>query len=99
MGTQYELDITRNRHRGADTSVAAFESTPPKRRAKQREEVLKIIKELRGATCEEVSRALDVCYTAASARMSELKRDGLIQDSGKRRPTSHGKAARVMEII
>lgn len=94
-----EEDITRNRHGGADTSEYAFTSTPAERRREQRRKIVALIKARRGGfTSEEVSMILDIPYTAASARMSELKRDGEIKDGGERRLTTHGKPARVMVL-
>ena len=89
-------DICRNRHGGASTSVGAFISTPGSVRAKQRGLVLDYVVERSpspGATTEEVSVGLGIAYTAASARMSELKMQGILIDSGRRRKTSHGKPA------
>ena len=93
---QLELDVTRRKHKGSETSVKAFQGTAPQLRALQRDTVLSYIKVKGGLTCEEVSYGLSIRYTAASARMSELQRDGLIEDSGERRPTSTGRSARVM---
>lgn len=90
-------DVCTSRHRGAPTSVEAFQTTPQKFRDRQREKVLAFIKGRgsQGATCEEASIALGIAYTAASARFTELKRLCLLTDSGQRRPTTHGKTAGV----
>ena len=95
--SQLNLDITARKHKGSETSVAAFQGTAPRHRAWQRDAVLSYIRKVKGGlTCEEVSYGLDIRYTAASARISELQRYGLIVDSGERRPTSTGRSARVM---
>lgn len=93
-----DRDICQNRHGGAPTSVEAFRSTPRQTRAAQRNAVLRFVRERGevGATTEEVSLALGVAYTAASARMSELKASWTLVDSGRRRLTSHGKSAAVL---
>lgn len=62
-----------------------------------------------GATCEEVSNALRMRYTTASARISELKRDGwLVQQIrqgesgakwGVRRKTASGSYAAVLRAV
>jgi len=94
--SQEQLDICFNRHRGASTSVAAHRSTPPEHRKKQRDDILNLLKQRGGLTCEETATILNFRYTACSARMSELQRDGLIIDSERRRPTQTGRPARVM---
>lgn len=90
-------DVCTSRHRGADTSEQAFKSTPEHRRSAQREKVFQAIRRrgAEGATCEEISISLGIPYTAASPRFTELTALGWIHDSGRRRPTSHGKPARV----
>lgn len=52
-----------------------------------------------GATCEEVSRELGVRYTTASARISELKADRWLVDTGERRKTSTGSTAAVLRAL
>ncbi len=90
-------DLCTSRHRGADTSVEAYVTTPESTRQRQRDLVLGFIgrRGLEGATCEEAAFALGIPYTAASGRCTELQRLELIHDSGDRRKTSHGKNARV----
>jgi predicted transcriptional regulator len=48
-----------------------------------------------GETCDEVERGLDLSHQTASARLRGLILKGLIKDSGARRPTRSGRAARV----
>ena len=93
-------DICENRHGGADTSVEAFESTPESYREETRLRILKAINDHggRGATADEIEIQLDLPAQTGSARMSELKRDGYIIDSGERRLTRRGKKARVMVL-
>jgi len=89
-------DLCTSRHRGAETSVAAFESTPESTRSRQRDAVLSFLKAApNGATCEETSITMGIPYTAASARFTELQRLGLISFGKETRKTTHGKSARV----
>lgn len=93
-------DVTANYHRGDELSMAANPSAERKRRDRVR-----ILAHLRqrgdqGATCEEIEHALGMSHQTASARISELRRDEMIADSGRRRPTTSGRSARVhMSII
>lgn len=93
-------DLCASRHRGAGTSVEAFRTTPSGTRALQRERVLRFIADRGGdgGTCEEASIALGIPYTAASARITELRCLGLIEFKKDRRPTTHGKSARVYRV-
>jgi hypothetical protein len=50
------------------------------------------------ATCEDAAKALDMRYTTASARISELKMDGLLEFTGDRRKTSGGSFAAVLRV-
>ena len=90
-------DLCAPKHHGADTSVAAFISTPESTRQRQRDQVLSFIRARgsSGSTCEEASLVLEIPYTAASARCTELQRLDLIHAGSERRKTTHGKTARV----
>jgi hypothetical protein len=48
-----------------------------------------------GLTCEEASIALKMKYPTASARFSELKRDGRIIFTGQKRATTSGVLAKI----
>jgi len=92
-------DLCTSRHRGAETSVAAFESTKESTRQRQRDSVLTFVKgATNGATCEETALALSIPYTAASARFTELQRLELIAFGEETRKTTHGKSARVYRV-
>ena len=93
-------DLCTSRHRGAETSVEAFKTTPSGTRELQRERVLRFIEDrgAQGATCEEVSIALSIPYTATSPRITELQCLGLIEFKKDKRPTTHGKSARVYRV-
>lgn len=62
----------------------------PKQRGKVFEYVARFAD---GRTCDEVQAALDMLPQSASARIYELRRLGLIIDSGRTRPTRTGRAA------
>lgn len=51
-----------------------------------------------GATAEEVAASLELRIQTATARLCELVEDGKAHDSGRTRPTSSGRAARVLII-
>lgn len=92
-------DICQRRHGGATTSVEAFDSieqTLPEQRAV----ILRLIAKAgdSGMTCYEASERLGRPQNAISGRFSELKRSGLITDSGERRPTLSGCSARVYVV-
>lgn len=91
-------DICAGRHGGAATSVEAFSKTRQSYRSKQRNLVKAFIfaSGTAGATCEEVAVGLEIPYTAASARISQLRKDDEIHSKpGERRLTTHGRASRV----
>ena len=87
------LDICARKHRGSLTSAAAHAAVVPRKQA-LRAMILTFVKEqLFGATVEEIAEALRIRYTTASARVSELKRDGLLRIGGQRRTTTGCMAA------
>lgn len=92
------MDITSNKHGGADTSVIAYESTPSKIREKHKSILLGKIREEGNATGDELARMLEMPHQTVSARMSELKKDERIIDTGERRPTQLGRPARVYKV-
>ncbi|NOX55978.1 MAG: hypothetical protein GXP27_16350 [Planctomycetes bacterium] len=46
-----------------------------------------------GATIDEIVQVTGLLTQTVCGRINELKRDGWIQDSGRRRPTRHGSPA------
>lgn len=90
-------DLCASRHRGAETSVEAFATTPTSRREAQRSTILKFIRDRgsAGAICEDVETALGIPNQTASARVTDLLALGLISYGTERRNTRNGKAARV----
>lgn len=79
-------DICANRHRGNSASVAANERiAPSKLEIRRRIYQWFLEKAADGATGKDVTRCMGLAYTTASARLSELKADGWLVDTGKRR--------------
>ena len=82
-------------HGGADTSRAAFQGTSPEERARLRKLVLDSIAASAGMTCDEVEVVLGRSHQAVSPRICELRKEGLIHDTGLRRYTRSRRWARV----
>jgi predicted transcriptional regulator len=90
-------DITRNYHCGNPESEAANLRTM---KARDRARIIAhvILCGAGGATCSEIELATGLSHQTASARCSELKRDGVLVASGERRPTQTGSMAAVLVI-
>lgn len=93
-----ETDICRNKHQDTPESVAAFEGITDSLKHR-REEVRQAIEEAgeAGATVHEVARQMETHPNNISGRFTELKRDGLIEQTG-RRPTPSGAKAGVYRL-
>ena len=85
-------NVCANRHHGNEQSVAANKN-PDKQR--QRAQVLAAI-QYRTQTCEQIEEFTGLPHQSCSARISELKRDGLIRKIGTR-PTRSGCQAAVYQ--
>ena len=86
-------------HNGTDTSRAAAESMVP-HVAGMEKDILGLIR-LRGrggCTCDEMECLTQIPHQTASARIKGLADKGLIKDSGARRKTRSGRAARVYVV-
>jgi len=81
-------------HRGVDTSIAAADALAPKLGRLQRmaEAAIRDAGES-GLTADEVAARLKMDRWSVQPRTSELKRKGVIRDSGQRRRNVTGKAA------
>lgn len=81
-------------HRNVDTSIAAADALTPKLGRLQRmaEAAIRDAGWL-GLTADELAARLDLSRWTIQPRTSELRRKGLIRDSGQRRPNATGKAA------
>lgn len=86
-------DICRNRHQGNQFSEAANESIAGVK-SKLREQVYELIASSNGITCESVEALLGLSHQTASARISELKKAGRVDVSG-RAQTKSGRTAGV----
>lgn len=81
-------------HRGVETSIAAAQALAPKLGPLQRM-AEKAIREAGkgGLTADELAERLDKDRYSIQPRTSELRRKGLIRDSGQRRKNRTGKQA------
>ena len=81
-------------HRNVDTSVAAANALAPKLgRLQLMAETAIRDAGLFGLTADELAARLDMDRWSIQPRTSELRRKGLIRDSGRRRPNATGKQA------
>lgn len=87
-------------HRNVDTSVAAADALAPSLGRLQRM-ALDSIRDAGwvGFTADELAACLDMDRWSIQPRTSELKRKGLIRDSGERRPNITGKLAIVWVAV
>ena len=93
-----EQDICQNKHGGNAESIEAFITTPETCRTKQRLAIQLLARQrgLHGITTDEAAEHFDAPPNSISGRLSELKRDGLLVETDKRRVTRMGKSARVL---
>tara|TARA_R100000655_G_scaffold4483_2_gene14503 strand:+ start:7101 stop:7469 length:369 start_codon:yes stop_codon:yes gene_type:complete len=91
-------DICKNRHRGNRESVAAFNGIK-KTVSDRREQVRQAIEAAgaNGATVHEVAEEMGTNPNNISGRFSELKKDDVIEQIG-RRPTASGSTAGVYRL-
>ena len=81
-------------HRNVDTSMAAADAIAPKLGRLQRMACKAIGNAgVAGLTADELAARLGLDRWSIQPRTSELKRKGLIRDSGQRRPNCTGKLA------
>jgi predicted ArsR family transcriptional regulator len=88
-------DICRSRHRNSPTSLEANAKVAPVKQYLRRR-ICAWFSERGPATCEQASNALGIRYTTMSARISELKADGLLVVTGERHRTSGGTSAAML---
>lgn len=94
-------DVCSNYHGGADTSAEAERGKDPVARKGHE---LNIVATIRasggyGKTCDELEVILGLPHQSVSARITDLQSAGAIVDSGQRRPTRSGRAARVYVLV
>lgn len=87
-------DICEARHGGAPTSVEANPTQERKRILVDR--CFGYIMEHGSATVDELSAAFNLTPNVISGRISEMKRAGILRESGERRPTRSGRNAAVI---
>jgi Mn-dependent DtxR family transcriptional regulator len=87
-------DITENRHGGSDTSAAANPTQASKRARKDL--IYGYLMTHGSATVDELSAYFNLPPNEISGRISEMKREGIVRDSGERRVTRKGKKAAVI---
>ena len=81
-------------HRNVETSVAAAEALTPKLGRLQELTKAAIAEAgLAGLTADELANCLGLDRWSVQPRTSELRRKGLIRDSGLRRPNLSGRSA------
>ena len=92
------IDITQNKHGGNEESILAFEKNKGSR-DNQRREIFDIVALMGayGVTTDEIVHGFDYAIQTVSARMSELKRDGMIVKIGRRK-TRSGSTAGVFVV-
>jgi hypothetical protein len=83
--------------KGSDTSKAAGQSVEITARS-MRARAYAFIKQVGGATCDEIEVEFNQRHQTISARLSELRLGGWIERSGSTRPTRSGRQADVYKV-
>lgn len=89
------FDICARKHGGNRQSVAANRITD---KTRDRGRILEYLAGVKDSTCDEAVVALGINYQTCSGRFAELKKDGLIVESGARRPTRTGCMAQAFKL-
>src|SRR6516164_7534558 len=90
-------DICANRHGGNTESIDANIDTARKK-ARDRALITDFFRRHGPHICEEAEAALDMSHQTCSARISELKADGILEPTKDRRETRTGSMARVLKL-
>ena len=90
-------DICRNYHGGNQYSEAAFNETSDDFFKKVQEAINRLMTRRgeTGLTCDEAEVLLDLPHQTCSARFSQMKKDGMIYDTGLCRKTRRNRNATV----
>lgn len=92
------IDVCAQKHGGNPESQEAHESIIDHKKIMVDKIVkLALSRGLDGVTCFEIEQELDFRRSSASARVSELRRDGVLVSTERRRPTDSGRMARVFD--
>lgn len=93
-----QQDITSGRHGGNPESIEAYRTSSAEERKAMRERIYKYAVRVGrlGITADEISDKAGLIHNRVAPRISELKRDGLLIETDRRRPTRLGKMARVL---
>jgi hypothetical protein len=89
----------RQRRPARDTSIEALQSQDEETAAHRRNRIWLFIAERGGATCWEVEQAFGALHQTVSAAISKLSADGVLVDTGERRPTGSGRLAIVWGAV
>lgn len=89
-------DVCRRKHHGNPQSEEANVRTNKKRDSTR---ILAFLRFRGPLTCETIALEMQLPYTAVSARLSEMKRDGLVEETGKVMRTTHGANAAVVRAV
>lgn len=90
-------DITSRKHGGNPESEAAHRDAKPGKKI-QHARILAFVAETGPKTCWEISETLGIPYTTASARVSELRKNGSLWATGRQRITGTGSKAAVLAV-
>lgn len=95
--SRYEAsdDVCAAKHGGDPMSEAAHENVRHTKTETQ-QRILDYLRANGPAACFEIAEALDIPYTSASARCSEIRRDGRAWPTGRTRKTPTGSWAAVL---
>ena len=92
-----ERDICSNRHKGNANSFLANLRVAGRKHSLRERFYLSLYHD-GPQTCEEVSYRLQIRYTTCSGRVSELKAEKLIWETGEQRETTAGATASVLAV-
>ena len=91
-------DICENKHGGNPESTEAYQASSESERRAMRERIYAYakLKGSDGITADEVAERSGLVHNRVAPRISELRRDGLLVETDRRRRTRLGRTARVL---
>lgn len=78
-------DVCANHHKGNGESIEAHKRTS---KARGRLRILQHLRTVKDSTCDEAEKRLGMSHQTCSARFSDLKREGKIEPTTKRKTRS-----------